>query len=184
LTHLFVKDKNGQDVDVVLGYDNITRYRKCFIISISLQTPARHPRIEFVTNTWLEATDPGHPVYNAVPGRYVSRIKDGEFTIDGTEFKTEQNDGNNTLHSGTNNWSFRMWNVTASSRSSITFSLFDKEGSSKGFPGDVEATVTYTLDGPTWKISMQATATKKTRKFPNTTWLGGFSKTCLANARG
>jgi len=111
------------------------------------------------------AEDPGHPVYNAVPGRYVSRIKGGEFAIDGMEYHTQQNDGNNTLHSGTNNWSFRTWNVTKSSRSSLTFSLFDKEGSSEGFPGDVLATVVYELEGTTWKISMNATATKKTRKW-------------------
>jgi len=28
MTHLFVKDKNGQDVDVVLGYDEIDEYCK------------------------------------------------------------------------------------------------------------------------------------------------------------
>lgn len=28
LTNLFVKDKNGKDVDVVLGYDNASYYRK------------------------------------------------------------------------------------------------------------------------------------------------------------
>jgi galactose mutarotase-like enzyme len=110
------------------------------------------------------AADPGHPVYNAVPGRYVSRIGGGMFTIDDEMYMTQKNDGDNTLHSGTNNWSFRTWNVTASTRSSLTFSLFDKEGSSEGFPGDVTATVTYALEGTTWKISMSSTATKKTRK--------------------
>lgn len=28
LTNLFVKDKNGEDVDVVLGYDDVDFYRK------------------------------------------------------------------------------------------------------------------------------------------------------------
>ena len=28
MTNLFVKDKNGEDVDVVLGYDDIDYYRK------------------------------------------------------------------------------------------------------------------------------------------------------------
>ena len=28
LRNLFVKDKNGKDVDIVLGYDNVTYYRK------------------------------------------------------------------------------------------------------------------------------------------------------------
>jgi hypothetical protein len=29
LTNLFVKDKNGKDIDVVLGYDDVDYYRQC-----------------------------------------------------------------------------------------------------------------------------------------------------------
>ena len=28
LTNLFVKDKNGKDIDVVLGYDDVSYYRQ------------------------------------------------------------------------------------------------------------------------------------------------------------
>ncbi|KAL2132088.1 hypothetical protein VTI74DRAFT_4241 [Chaetomium olivicolor] len=82
MTNLFVKDKHGKDINVVLGYDDVDYYPK----------------------------DPDHPVYNAIPGHYANRIGKGKSTIDGVTYKTEKNDGDNTLHSGTNNWSFRFWN--------------------------------------------------------------------------
>lgn len=31
LTNLFVKDKSGKDVDVVLGYDDVDFYRRFFL---------------------------------------------------------------------------------------------------------------------------------------------------------
>lgn len=35
LTNLYVKDKNGKDVDVVLGYDDIDFYRNHFLVNLS-----------------------------------------------------------------------------------------------------------------------------------------------------
>ncbi|KAJ2974236.1 hypothetical protein NUW58_g8722 [Xylaria curta] len=128
LTNLFVKDKNGKDVDVVLGYEDLALYPK----------------------------DPGHPVYNSIPGRYVNRIGHGKYSIDGNTFSTELNDGTNTLHSGTNNWSYRTWNVTAATDDSITFSIRDEPNSSKGMPGLVLANVTYSIQGGKWNIKMDA----------------------------
>ncbi|KAK4155983.1 galactose mutarotase-like domain-containing protein [Chaetomidium leptoderma] len=128
MTNLFVKDKNGKDVDVVLGYDDVAYYPK----------------------------DPGHPVYNAIPGRYANRIGNGQYKIDGVTYKTEQNDGSNTLHSGTNNWSFRVFNVTAFSADSITFSILDASNSSQGMLGRVESSVTYSVTDSTWHIKMTA----------------------------
>ncbi|KAI0401154.1 aldose 1-epimerase [Xylaria palmicola] len=128
LTNLFVKDKNGDDVDVVLGYDD----------------PAYYPK------------DPGHPVYNSVPGRYVNRIGHGKYSIDNKTYSTELNDGTNTLHSGTNNWSYRTWNVTAATDESITFSIRDEANSSRGMPGLVLANITYSVHGDKWSIKMDA----------------------------
>lgn len=104
------------------------------------------------------AEDPGHPVYNAIPGRYANRIGNGKYTLDGKTYLTEKNDGNNTLHSGTNNWSYRFWDVTEVTDDSITFSILDKANSSQGFPGDVKASVTYSVKGSTWNIKMTAEA--------------------------
>ncbi|KAI1497441.1 galactose mutarotase-like domain-containing protein [Biscogniauxia marginata] len=128
LTNLFVKDKNGEEVDVVLGYDNIDYYPE----------------------------DPGHPVYNSIPGRYVNRIGHGKYTIDNKTYTTELNDGANTLHSGTNNWSYRTWNVSGTTEDSITFAIQDTSNSSLGMLGFVEANVTYSVSNSTWKIKMEA----------------------------
>ncbi|KAI7912711.1 aldose 1-epimerase [Pyricularia oryzae] len=130
LTNLWVKDKNGENVDIVLGYDNASYY----------------------------PVDPSHPVLNAIPGRYVNRIGKATYSIDGELFSTEKNDGENTLHSGTNNWSFRFWNVTEVTATSITFGILDKSNSSQGMLGDVHAQVKYSVEGGTWKINMEATA--------------------------
>ncbi|KAK3376445.1 galactose mutarotase-like domain-containing protein [Lasiosphaeria ovina] len=130
LTNLFVSDKNGNDIDVVLGYDDAAYYPK----------------------------DPGHPVYNSIPGRYVNRIGHAQYTLDGKTYKTEDNDGGNTLHSGTNNWSFRFWNVTALAADSITFAISDASNSSLNMLGRVDASVTYSLTNSTWNIKMTATA--------------------------
>ena len=130
LTNLFVKDPTGQELDIVLGYDNTSYY----------------------------PVDPGHPVYNAIPGRYVNRIGNGEYTLDNVTYHTEKNDGPNTLHSGTNNWSFRVWNVSAVTNSSITFSISDASNSSLGMIGRVDASVTYSVSKNKWHISMDATS--------------------------
>ncbi|KAI1295120.1 aldose 1-epimerase [Xylaria venustula] len=128
LTNLFVKGKDGKNVDVVLGYDD----------------PAYYP------------VDPSHPVYNSIPGRYVNRLGHGTYTIDNTTYLTEQNDGNNTLHSGTNNWSYRTWNATAATNNSITFTVRDEPFSSKGMPGLVLGNVTYSVNGGKLSIKMDA----------------------------
>lgn len=95
----------------------------------------------------------------------MNRIGHGHYTIDNITYTTELNDGNNTLHSGTNNWSYRTWNVTDMSDTSITFSIVDASNSSLGMLGRVDASVTYSVDKSTWKISMKANSPdRKTRK--------------------
>ncbi len=97
-------------------------------------------------------------MYNAIPGRYVNRIGKGRYTIDNVTHITEKNDGSNTLHSGTNNWSYRTWNVTAATEDSVTFAVHDASGSSMGMVGLVEAQVTYSVRNSTWNIKMEATS--------------------------
>jgi aldose 1-epimerase len=53
LTELWVKDRNGEPRDVVIGYDDNTKL----------------------------LTDPYHPVFNGIIGRYAGRIKNGTFSI-------------------------------------------------------------------------------------------------------
>jgi aldose 1-epimerase len=86
----------------------------------------------------------------------VNRIGNGQYSIDNTTYLTQKNDGPNTLHSGTNNWSFRNWNVSQATNTSITFSIYDASNSSKGMIGGVTASVTYWLTKNKWHISMDA----------------------------
>lgn len=102
------------------------------------------------------AKDPSHPVYNSIPGRYVNRIGHAQYSIDNVTYHTEKNDGSNTLHSGTNNWSWRFWDVTDVSDESITFSILDKSNTSLNMIGDVEASVTYTVKPNKLDIKMSA----------------------------
>ncbi|RPA91885.1 galactose mutarotase-like protein [Choiromyces venosus 120613-1] len=129
ITNLFVKDKNGVERDIVIGFDNASDY---------------------------PASASGH--YGAVPGRYTNRIGNAQYTMDGVTYRLEKNDGNNTLHSGPNGWGFRTFNVVALCGNSITFSIHDPNNSSIGMPGAVNGHITYTLSPKTWNVKMTATA--------------------------
>lgn len=136
-----------------------------WIITVRDPTGRSFPSPKQNPLTQPTAKDPGHPVYNAIPGRYANRIGKGKYTIDGEEYHTELNDGNNTLHSGTNNWSYRVWNVTEHTPTSITFAISDASNSSLGMLGRVDSTVTYSVSKNTWHIKMNAVSPeRKTRK--------------------
>jgi aldose 1-epimerase len=136
LSNLFVKDIHGQELDIVMGFDNASYY----------------------------STGPWHPHLNGVPGRYANRIRNGTFSIDGNTHHTDLNDngGLDTLHGGGDGWDYRNWTVAAHTSSSITFTLEDPAGK-EGFPGAVSAEVTYFLTPHTWNIRMRAhSLTEKT----------------------
>lgn len=136
ITNLIVADRDGIERDIILGYDNASFY----------------------------AVDPNHPDYGAVPGRYVNRIANHTYELDGTRYLTEANDGNGTLHSGLNGWSRRTWDVSRYTADSITFTIRDENNSSAGMPGLVLGSVTHTLTPNTWNTKIRAEA--KTHRTP------------------
>lgn len=158
ISNLIIKDQYGVDRDVVGGYDNASYY----------------------------STDPAHPHFGGVPGRYANRIKNSTFEVDGVAYHVRPNenptpeapDGADTVHGGPHGWDWRDFTVESHTGSSITFSLFDPDGR-EGFPGDVVSYVTYTLGNRTWDLRMAAASL--TRKTPvmlssHTYWnLDGFA---------
>lgn len=142
-------DKNGVERDIVLGYDNTSFYGMI-----------RSPPFSFPIVNASAAVDPGHPVYNAIPGRYANRIGNGTFKIDNTTYNLVKNDGPNTLHSGPNNWSFQTWKVGNVTKDSITFTLSDS-GNDTGMPGRVDASVTYSVSPNKWSITIDAFSLEK-----------------------
>lgn len=95
-------------------------------------------------------------------GRYANRIRGGEFTINGTKYSVERNENNITCLHGGGEFSFNFWKVENFSESSITLS-FESEDGSFGFPGKMEAKVTFTVtDRNGVEIRYEAVADKDT----------------------
>ena len=76
-----LKDKNGNIKNVVLGYEDIEKYRE---------------NLAYL---------------GAIIGRTAGRIKDGILKLDATEYQLDKNNNGNTLHGGKNSISHRFWNV-------------------------------------------------------------------------
>lgn len=117
LLSLFVPDKEGLLVDVVLGYDNLNGY-----------------------------FDNG-PNFGAIIGRHANRIGNAKFLINGVKYKLDENDGKNNLHSGFEGFHQRVWEGNAyegelGTSLEFTYHSVDKD---QGFPGNLDVKVTYTL---------------------------------------
>lgn len=82
--------------------------------------------------------------YGAIVGRYGNRIANGQFELDGQQYELDVNDGQNTLHGGANGFAKKVWEVKHVTDSSIALQYISPDGDA-GFPGTLQATVTYTV---------------------------------------
>jgi aldose 1-epimerase len=119
LTSLLVPDRDGNEQDVIVGYDD--------------------------PKTYLHDSETNRTFFGAVVGRYANRIKNGTFSIDGTAYHIPENEngGRDTLHGGSVGYDMRNWTVTSHTDSAITFSLLDQ--GLENFPGDVISYATYSV---------------------------------------
>ena len=119
ITSIKVPDRAGKIADVALGFDAPEQY-------------------------WAE---PFHPYFGAVVGRYGNRIAKGKFTLDGKSYSLAINNAPNTLHGGVKGFDKQVWTVTTKEEaggSSAIFSRTSPDGE-EGYPGTLQARVTYTL---------------------------------------
>jgi aldose 1-epimerase len=116
LISLWVPDRNGKLGDVVLGYDSAEQYIA------------------------------GNPYFGALIGRYGNRIAKGKFTIEGKPYQLATNNGANALHGGPRGFHNVLWQKdttdTTPGRTILTYISKDGE---EGYPGTLQARVTYTL---------------------------------------
>jgi aldose 1-epimerase len=132
LVSVKVPDRKGGLADVVLGFDSLEGYT---------QTPAP-------------------PYFGASIGRYGNRIAAGKFTLHGKSYNLAINNGPNSLHGGIRGFDKVMWTAKPSitgDDQSVEFSYLSKDGE-EGYPGNLNATVTYTLT-PKNEIRIHYTAT-------------------------
>ena len=118
ITSLMTRDRDGALGDVVLGYDT------------------------------LEACLGDSSYFGAIIGRYGNRIANGRFTLDGVDYELAQNNGPNHLHGGLRGFDKVVWSARIFERddaSGVALSYVSADGE-EGYPGELHATVTYTLD--------------------------------------
>lgn len=88
-------------------------------------------------------------------GRVANRIEQGKFSLNGKQYTLPINNGPNTLHGGTTGFSHQIFNWTIVNDSCVKFSLTSPD-QDQGFPGTVQATITYTLENDTLRIYYEA----------------------------
>ncbi|MEU3945247.1 aldose epimerase family protein [Streptomyces sp. NPDC029526] len=81
----------------------------------------------------------------AVIGRYANRIGGARFRLDGREHVLTPNEGAHSLHGGEGGFDRRIWEVTPDGGHGLRLTRVSPDGED-GFPGRLEAAVTYTLD--------------------------------------
>ena len=134
LVSLRYPDQNGKVRDLVLGYDSVLGY------------------------------ETGSCYFGATVGRNANRIRGAVFDLNGQEYHLSANEGRNNLHSGPNGYSFRLWQIREAEQkeNAITFHLSSPDGD-QGFPGNLEASVTYELTGDgALKIHYEAVSDQST----------------------
>jgi aldose 1-epimerase len=100
----------------------------------------------------------------AVVGRFGNRIARGELPLAGRTYALPVNDGPNTLHGGPGGFHRRLWRVAALTERpvpTLRLELVSPDGD-EGFPGELTAAATYTVDGDRVRLDLEASTTATT----------------------
>lgn len=132
---LTVPDKAGNLGDIVLGFSTVADYVK------------------------------NSPYYGCIVGRYGNRIGKAKFSLDGQEYALAANNGENSLHGGVKGFDKVIWaakEVKTDNAVGVELKYLSKD-MEEGFPGNLDATVTYWLTNDNeFKIEYAATTDKPT----------------------
>lgn len=118
ITRLLVPDREGRLADVVLGFNDLESYLA------------------------------DRSYFGAIIGRVAGRITGAQFDLDGKTCELARNDGANHLHGGIRGFDKRLWTAAARENSGGEPSLrltYRSPDGEEGYPGTVNATVTYTV---------------------------------------
>jgi len=96
----------------------------------------------------------------ATIGRFGNRIAKGAFKIDGAVFHVPVNNGANALHGGPAGFNQKVWSAREIANG-VEMTHVSPDGD-MGFPGELTAKVSYTLEGASLRIDYSATTTKAT----------------------
>ncbi|MBO4475772.1 MAG: galactose mutarotase [Bacteroidales bacterium] len=131
---IFTPDAKGKLTDIVVGHDNLDEY----------------------------VTPPGERFLGACVGPVANRIGNASFTIEGETYNTPANDkGKNTLHGGFVGVDHMVWDVVEVKPDAITLHLVHPDGM-EGYPGNLDMTMTYTVNAQNEFIVTYDATTDKT----------------------
>ncbi len=130
VTRVIVPDRDGNPVDVVLGFDTAEEY------------PEKSQ------------------YFGCTVGRVGNRIAGGRFELDGKAYALAANNGPNHLHGGEVGFDKRRWDadpIMTAKGPGVRFTLTSADGE-EGYPGRVEAETIYVLtDRNELEVEMSAT---------------------------
>ena len=112
---LWVPDKNGRFVDIVLGFSSGEQY--------------------------LLANE---KYFGALIGRYGNRIAKGRFFLDSIEYVLATNNGENHLHGGMVGFNDVVWEATQIDQQTLQLNYLSAD-MEEGYPGNLEVKVVYQL---------------------------------------
>jgi aldose 1-epimerase len=105
------------------------------------------------------------PYFGTALGRYANRIEHGKFSIDGTDYQLNCNNGPNALHGGPGGFHQKIWEMETfkePKRTGVILTLESKD-MEEGYPGNLKIKMTYTLTFDNeLVIDYEATTDKKT----------------------
>lgn len=155
ITSIMVPDRWGEMANVALGFDNLQDY------------------------------ETKNPYFGCITGRYANRIANAKFVLDGQTYCLDRNNGPNSLHGGITGFDKVVWEVTKEITDEegavgIELHYVSKAGEGwdpvkhnnqecidagglPGYPGDLDAYVTYRLtDNNEIRMDYKATTTAPT----------------------
>ncbi len=120
------------------------------ILSFIIKDKKGKPTNVIVSPKATEFVKPDYKSHNkcfgASVGRYAGRISGGKFKLDDKTYELQQKNGVH-LHGGDYGFPYKIWKIeeqTSGENPSVKLSYFSEDGE-EGYPGNLKATVKYTL---------------------------------------
>ncbi len=140
VTSVETPDKNGKKANIALGFKSLEDY---------------------LSNAYVGNC----PYFGCIAGRYANRIAKGKFSIGGRVYTLPVNNGENCLHGGITGFDKVIWVPNMIEKPDLVGveMKYRSIHMEEGFPGNLDVTLTYTLNHKNeFHIDYNATTDKKT----------------------
>ncbi len=142
-----VPDRAGAMANVALGFASLDQYLS-----------------DFTRQPWPLPGGSGNTYFGAIVGRYANRIAGASFSLSGRHYELPANQGPNCMHGGEGAWSMKVWVAEPEEGPdyvALRLTYTDPAGAN-GFPGKIDAEVTYALDDDGLRIEYAARTDEET----------------------